>query len=51
MKEYAKVGNKNSDLFNRIQKQNLVNCRSVEPALTEGAEVGYIKRLIQQSVR
>ena len=51
MKEYAKVGNKNSDLFNRIQKQNLVNCRSVEPALTEGAEGGYIKRLIQQSVR
>ena len=34
---------------NRIQKQNLVNCRNVEPALTEGAEVGYVKRLIEQS--
>ncbi len=51
MKEYARVENKSSKLFNRIQKQNLVNCRSVEPALTDGAESGYIKRLIKQSVQ
>lgn len=49
MKEYSMVKAKSSNLFNRIQKQNLVNCRSVEPALTEGAEVGYVKRLIEQS--
>lgn len=49
MKEYSLVKNKSSNLFNRIQKQNLVNCRNVEPALTEGAELGYVKRLIKQS--
>ena len=49
MKEYSMVKTKSSNLFNRIQKQNLVNCRNVEPALTEGAEVGYVKRLIEQS--
>lgn len=51
MREYAKVDNKSADLFNRIQKQNLVNCRSVEPALTDGGEDGYVKRLIEQSVK
>lgn len=51
MREYARLDNKSSDLFNRIQKQNLVNCRSVEPALTEGGEDGYIKRLIEQSAK
>lgn len=50
MREYSKVPMKSSNLFNRIQKQNLVNCRSVEPALTEGAEAGYAKRLIEQSM-
>ncbi|RHG10483.1 hypothetical protein DW641_02835 [Dorea longicatena] len=50
MREYSKVPMKSSNLFNRIQKQNLVNCRSVEPALTEGAEDGYAKRLIEQSI-
>lgn len=49
MKEYSMVKDKSSNLFNRIQKQNLVNCRNVEPALTEGAEAGYVKRLIEQS--
>ena len=48
MKEYAYVENKSSDLFNIIQKQNLVNCRTVEPALVEGAEKGYVKTLFQQ---
>ena len=51
MREYAKVENKSAGLFNRIQKQNLVYCRSVEPALTDGAEAGYIKRLINQSIQ
>ena len=50
MKEYSKVHTKSANLFNRIQKQNLVNCRNVEPALTEGAELGYVKRLIIQSM-
>lgn len=50
MKEYSKVDTKSANLFNRIQKQNLVNCRNVEPALTEGAELGYVKRLIIQSM-
>jgi hypothetical protein len=51
MKEYSRVNNKSANLFNRIQKQNLVNCRNVEPALTEGAEKGYAKRLIEQSMK
>lgn len=50
MRQYANVTNKSSELFNKIQKRNLVNCRSVEPALTEGAEDGYVQRLIQQSL-
>ena len=50
MKEYSKVDTKSANLFNRRQKQNLVNCRNVEPALTEGAELGYVKRLIIQSM-
>lgn len=50
MREYALVPNKSSKLFNQIQKRNLVNCRSVEPALTEGAEDGYIDRLIRQCI-
>lgn len=48
MKEYAGVENRTAKLFNSIQKQNLVNCRTVEPALTEGAENGYVKRLFKQ---
>lgn len=51
MREYAKVENKSANLFNRIQKQNLVNCRNIEPALTEGGEEGYIQRLIKQSMK
>ena len=31
-----------------IQKQNLVNCRTVEPALVDNAEQGYIKSLFNQ---
>lgn len=48
MKQYSGIDAKTSDLFNRIQKQNLVNCRTVEPALTENAEKGYVKSLFDQ---
>lgn len=48
MKSYANVENKSSDLFNVIQKQNLVNCRTVEPGLVEGAEQGYVDSLFKQ---
>ena len=48
MKQYSGIDAKSSDLFNRIQKQNLVNCRTVEPALTENAEKGYVKSLFDQ---
>lgn len=53
MKEYADLKDTNitSNQFNKIQKMNLVNCRSVEPALSEGGEVGYVKRLLEQSLR
>lgn len=48
MLAYSNVENKSSDLFNSIQKQNLVNCRTVEPALVEGAEKGYVESLFKQ---
>lgn len=48
MKQYSGIDAKSTDLFNRIQKQNLVNCRTVEPALTENAEKGYVKSLFDQ---
>ena len=50
MRDYAQISdnNINADNFNRIQKQNLVNCRTVEPALTDGAEEGYVIRLLDQ---
>ena len=48
MKSYATVDNKSSELFNVIQKQNLVNCRTVEPSLVEGSEKGYVDFLFKQ---
>lgn len=48
MRSYASVKNKSSGLFNAIQKQNLVNCRTVEPGLVEGAEQGYVDSLFKQ---
>jgi hypothetical protein len=50
MKEYSRVEHKSSDLFNSIQKLNLVNCKTIEPALSEGKETGYSKRLIKQLI-
>lgn len=48
MRDYSRVGNKSSDLFNKIQKQNLVNCRTTEPALVHDAEKGYVEALFSQ---
>ena len=48
MHEYAHAENKSSNLFNRIQKQNLVNCRTIEPALVKDAEKGYVDMLFNQ---
>lgn len=48
MLEYSQVENKSSDLFNSIQKQNLVNCRTTEPALVKNAEKGYVDTLFKQ---
>lgn len=48
MKSYAGVKNKSTELFNRLLQQNLVNCRTVEPALVDGAEQGYVDLLFKQ---
>ena len=48
MKDYSQISSINADNFNKIQKQNLVNCRTVEPALTDGGEEGYVLRLLEQ---
>ena len=48
IKSYAGVKNKSTNLFNKISAQNLVNCRTVEPALVEGAEQGYVDSLFAQ---
>ncbi len=48
MASYSKIENKSSDLFNRIQKQNLVNCRTTEPSLVADGEKGYVTALLEQ---
>ena len=48
MYAYSHVDNKSSKLFNSIQKQNLVNCRTTEPALVKDAEKGYVETLFGQ---
>lgn len=48
MEAYSHVENKSSELFNRIQKQNLVDCRTTEPALVKDAEKGYVETLFDQ---
>ena len=48
MRQYSSINNKSSSLFNEVQKRNLVNCRTVEPALTEGSEEGYVSRLLKE---
>lgn len=48
MLSYSYAENKSSEMFNRIQKQNLVNCRTIEPALVKNAEKGYVETLFNQ---
>lgn len=48
MEAYSRVENKSSNLFNSIQKQNLVDCRTTEPALVKNAEKGYVEALFDQ---
>jgi len=48
MLAYSQADNKLADTFNRLQVQNLVNCRTTEPALVKGAEKGYVDKLFEQ---
>jgi len=48
MRQYSMGRVRNSHLYNRLQKQNLVNCRIIEPALTEHGERGYVTYLLKQ---
>lgn len=45
---YSRVDNKSADLFNSISKLNLVKCKTLEPALTQNKEHGYIEELLQE---
>lgn len=48
IKAYSSVEKKSSYLFNKIATQNRVNCTTVEPALTQNAESGYVMQLFAQ---
>ena len=48
MRRYSKAPNKSNHAFNRLCAQNLVNCRSIEPALTGRGEEGYVEYLFVQ---
>ena len=50
MLRYSQVesNKKTSILFEKIQKQNLVNCRTIEPILTSGGVAGYIEKLFNE---
>ena len=48
IKAYSGVEKKSSNLFNKIATQNRVNCTTVEPALTQNAEPGYVMQLFAQ---
>lgn len=48
IKAYSGLEMKSSALFNRIATQNRVNCTTVEPALTQNAESGYVAQLFEQ---
>lgn len=47
MKQYS-TQKPSQAFFKSMQKQNLVNCKTIEPALTEQAEKGYVESLILQ---
>lgn len=48
IRAYSNVDKKSADLFNHIATLNRVNCTTVEPALSQGAEAGYVGRLLEQ---
>ena len=48
MSEYARTGPHTSKEFAAITKMNNAKCVLIEPALTEGAEKGYVHRLIAE---
>ena len=48
MRSYAELPNKSSALFKRIQKQNTVDCKTIEPALTRNGERGYVQYVFVQ---
>lgn len=48
MWRFSQEENRTTARFNHIQKQNLVNCRNVEPALTQHGEMGYAADLLQE---
>ena len=48
MKGFSQEENRTSARFNHIQKQNLVNCKNVEPALTLQGESGYAAALLSE---
>lgn len=50
IKGYSSIARKSSDLFNKINQRNLVDCRTIEPALTKDGERGYVRDLIAQFV-
>ena len=48
MRSYSALPEKSSALFKRIQKQNTVDCRTIEPALTRDGERGYVQYVFVQ---
>lgn len=46
MRAYSLLPNKNTTLFNAVMKRNLVDCRTLEPALTKNGERGYAESLM-----
>ena len=48
MRSYSKLENKSTDFFNRLCTQNRINCRSIEPALTQKGERGYVEYMLVQ---
>lgn len=49
MRQYSALDKRGSELFNKIQVRNLVQCMSIEPHLAEGGEREYIADLIKKT--
>ena len=48
MRSYSTLPGKSSALFKRIQKQNTVDCKTIEPALMRDGERGYVQYMFIQ---